>query len=87
MKKLKNAFRKLIALLVGLPIVVAGIILIPLPGPGVLLTLLGLFVLSFGFDEVKRPLETYRQKLNTIYKNARRRYDRFVDDHNLNDEK
>ncbi len=85
MKKTTNLIRRIIALSVGLPVTVAGLVLIPLPGPGVLLTLIGLWILSFGFDSVKRPLDTFKQKLVAIYHQAYQRYDRFLDKHNLKD--
>lgn len=85
MKKTTNLIRRIIALSVGLPVTVAGLVLIPLPGPGVLLTLIGLWILSFGFDSVKRPLDTFKQKLIAIYRQAYQRYDHFLDKHNLKD--
>jgi uncharacterized protein (TIGR02611 family) len=54
---LKKSTRKLLVSLAGFPIVILGIILIPLPGPGILVVLLGLFILSLEFDWAKRYID------------------------------
>ncbi len=55
--KTAKAVRKLLAALVGFPILIVGLILIPLPGPGVLVCALGLLILSTEFDWAKRHLD------------------------------
>ena len=49
--------------LVGLTIIVIGIILLPLPGPGWLVIFGGLFVLSTEFEWAERLLEFARDKV------------------------
>jgi len=49
--------------LVGLTIIVIGIILLPLPGPGWLIIFGGLFVLSTEFEWAERLLEYARDKV------------------------
>ena len=51
--------RKIIVLIISLPLFVLGIILIPLPGPGLLVSLLALVVLSLEFEKAK----IYRDKI------------------------
>lgn len=81
--KARKLILQVICLALGLPILVLGIVLIPLPGPGVLVTILGLFILSYGFDSVKQPLERYLGIIRRLYKRTKSRYDEFVDKHNL----
>jgi uncharacterized protein (TIGR02611 family) len=50
MKRVKKAARRLIIGLFGFPILLIGIILIPLPGPGLLVCFLGLLILSLEFE-------------------------------------
>jgi uncharacterized protein (TIGR02611 family) len=50
--------------LVGLTIIVIGIILLPLPGPGWLIIFGGLFVLSTEFEWAERLLEYARDKVH-----------------------
>ena len=71
-----GVIRKLIVLLIGLPILVVGIILIPLPGPGLLICFIGLFVLSFEFQFAHRYLEQIKNAFRKIYKEAKERADR-----------
>lgn len=71
-----GVIRKLIALLIGLPILVIGIILVPLPGPGLLICFLGLFILSFEFQFAHKYLERVKETFRKIYKEAKERADR-----------
>jgi uncharacterized protein (TIGR02611 family) len=59
--------RKLIILVVGLPILIVGIIFIPLPGPGVLISLAGLLILSLEFTWPKKYVDTLMEKLRKIF--------------------
>lgn len=61
-----KAFRKFIILLIGLPVVVIGMVLLPLPGPGLLVIFLGLLLLSHEFDWAERYLVRIRLKLKEI---------------------
>ncbi len=79
MKKSYRILRKVVVALVGVPIVILGIILIPLPGPGILVTILGLFILSLEFESVKKPLDKYLNKLKKIYKDAKERQQKIID--------
>lgn len=83
MKRVRRILKSIVAAAVGLPVLALGIVLIPLPGPGVLVTIFGLFILSFGFESVKQPLDRYANKIKQLYKQTKQRYDEFVDKHNL----
>ena len=67
----KKILFKTFITIIGLPILVIGIVLIPLPGPGLLVTLLGLFILSFAYDSVKVHLEKYKKELMKIINKAK----------------
>jgi len=76
MKRPKRLIRKLFAVVVGLPLLTLGIILIPLPGPGVLITLLALFVLSLEFDQAQAPLDKCKAIIKKIYDESKERADK-----------
>jgi uncharacterized protein (TIGR02611 family) len=61
MASIKNSTRKLLVALAGFPVILLGIILIPLPGPGILVVILGLFILSLEFDWAKRYFESAKE--------------------------
>jgi uncharacterized protein (TIGR02611 family) len=61
MASIKKTSRKLLVSLAGFPIILLGIILIPLPGPGILVVILGLFILSLEFDWAKRYFESAKE--------------------------
>ena len=66
----------ILAGLVGFPLLVVGLILIPLPGPGILICLIALFILSFGFDWAGKYLEKCKNAFRKIYADAKSRADR-----------
>ena len=51
--------RKVLVVLISLPLFTLGIVLIPLPGPGLLLCFIALVILSLEFDTAKQ----YRDKI------------------------
>lgn len=71
----KILFRSFIAI-IGFPILAIGIVLIPLPGPGLLLCFLGLFILSLAFDSAKTQLETYKSKIKEIINKTKEKQER-----------
>ena len=73
MGRLKRLTLQLITVLIGLPILAVGLILIPLPGPGLLVCFLALFILSLGFEWPKRHLEKVKLVLRKIYDVAKER--------------
>ncbi len=66
-KKVAGYIQKLIIVLIGTPIVILGVILIPLPGPGVVVTLLGLSIFSLAFEWPKPYVKKMRNVLMAIY--------------------
>ena len=54
---------RLCLLVVGSVLVVAGLLLVPLPGPGWLTVITGLFVLATEFSWARRPLHFTRTQL------------------------
>ncbi len=71
MAKSSKLLRKLIALIIGLPVLALGIVFIPLPGPGLLISLLGLFILASEFDVAKPYRDKARNELQKIIAKAR----------------
>ncbi len=58
---------------VGIPVVVLGIILIPVPGPGLLVTLLGLLILSLEFEWAKNYVIKVKMLLRKVTASARKK--------------
>ncbi len=80
-----NAVRKIAALAIGLPIVLLGIILVPLPGPGLLVMLAGLFILSLEFDWAKKHFDSIKDRISQVVTNARSRAEAASKKDNSND--
>lgn len=70
MRKPLSVVRKLVVALIGLPVLLVGIVLIPLPGPGVLISLLGLIILSLEFEWAKRPADRMKGIIKDIWDTA-----------------
>lgn len=73
MSKPVSFLRKFVAALIGIPLIILGIILIPLPGPGLLVSFAGLFVLSLEFDWVKPHMERVKREMKKIVDKAKER--------------
>lgn len=58
--------RKIVIGLVGTALIILGIVLIPLPGPGFLVIFAGLFVLSLEFEWVKPHVERAKKQVRKI---------------------
>lgn len=65
--------RRIVVLVVGLTLVSAGLVLLVLPGPGLLLILLGLTVLALEFVWAKTMLTKVRAKADQAIAEVRRR--------------
>jgi tellurite resistance protein TerC/cation:H+ antiporter len=57
MASLKRSTRKIVVALVGFLTLLIGIVLLALPGPGIVVIILGLFILSTEFEWAKDYLE------------------------------
>jgi len=67
MSKAVKALRKVIVGLIGFPLLVLGIILVPLPGPGFLVMLIALVILSAEFEWAGKQADRVKAKLKDIY--------------------
>lgn len=67
----KKWARKIGVLLVGIPVLLLGLILIPLPGPGILVCLAGLFILSLEFEFAKKYLDICKNKFQAVMDKAK----------------
>lgn len=76
MRRMRKLLVQLVTLIIGLPLLALGLILIPLPGPGLLVCFVALFVLSFGFDWSKKYLEQIKAAFKAIYVKAKERADK-----------
>jgi len=74
-----KGLRKVTIALVGFPLVVLGIILIPLPGPGLLVALAGLVILSTEFEWANKYTQIIRKKLGNIYSSAKAKAEKIED--------
>lgn len=61
-----KAIRKILIFLVGVTVVIVGVILLAIPGPGLLVIVAGLLILSLEFDWAKRYLHQARQRLEAL---------------------
>lgn len=66
------AIRKILVGLIGFPLLVLGVILVPLPGPGVLVSLLAFFVLAIEFDWAEKRLQEAKNAIMKIYDAAKK---------------
>lgn len=60
MRSTYNALRKVLVTIFGVFVVIIGIILLPLPGPGLLVIFAGLLILSSEFKSVKHHVDTLK---------------------------
>lgn len=70
MSKSLSFLRKIVILLIAVPLFIVGVILIPLPGPGLLICAAALFLLSLEFDAAKPHMERVKKELKKIIDNA-----------------
>lgn len=75
MNRIGNVVKKIAAAAIGVPLLIIGIILIPLPGPGLLTCFLALFILSLAFERPKKHFEKSKAALRKIYEEAKKRAD------------
>lgn len=71
MKRIIRGVRKLLVVVIGLPVLALGLVLIPLPGPGILVTLVGLFILSLEFDRAERYFNRIKEDFSKLIKSVR----------------
>ncbi len=71
MKKTYRMARKAVVLCLGVAVIVLGIVFLIIPGPGLLICLLGLFILSVEFPTAKRLLDSLKDRIER-FRNSRR---------------
>lgn len=71
-----DSARKVVISLIGFPLFILGIILIPIPGPGLLVSFLALLILSLEFDWADTQLAKIKKALKKIYETAKARADK-----------
>ena len=76
MRKSVKFAKKLLVGIVGFPLLFVGLILIPLPGPGVLISLLAFFILSLEFDWADQYFQKAKNVVKKIYDESKARADR-----------
>lgn len=71
MKTSAKAARKVAIALVGFPLLIVGLILIPLPGPGILVSLGALIILSTEFEWAQKYADKCRKILKGVVDKAK----------------
>lgn len=71
-RRIYHFSKRLLILLVGIPVVAVGIALIPLPGPGLLVVAAGLAILSLEFEWARRWLDHTKDRLEQVVNQARK---------------
>jgi len=76
MNRLAKSGRQIISLVVGTPLLILGLVLIPLPGPGILICFIALLILSWGFDSAKVYVDKCKAIFAKIYRRAKEQADK-----------
>jgi uncharacterized membrane protein len=76
MAKLNKSARRVLVVLGGIPLIVIGVLLMFLPGPGIPVLLLGLFVLSLEFEWAKRYMDRLKETQQKAIEKAKARKNR-----------
>lgn len=74
--KARRAAKRAVVIFTGFPLLILGIILIPLPGPGLLISFMGLLILSLEFDWATVSLNKTKAQFKKIYLTAKTRADK-----------
>lgn len=64
--KLWPLLKKILVVLIGFPLLLLGLVMIPLPGPGLLICIGALFILSLEFDWARRHLASARARFDGV---------------------
>lgn len=70
-KKSINIARKIGILLIGIPVIIVGIALLVLPGPGLVVIIFGLVILSLEFEFAKKYRDKARAEVKKAYDRAK----------------
>ena len=66
MKLITKMFKKIFITIAGLGLLIIGIILIPLPGPGLLICFAALFILSLEYDWSKKYFDNIKKQITAL---------------------
>ena len=80
MERITRGLRKVIVAAIGLPLFAVGLILIPLPGPGLLTCFLALFILSLEFDWASRRFQTVKKQVVTLINETKEKQRKILED-------
>lgn len=70
-----KALKKVLIAIFGVFVIIIGIILLPLPGPGMLVIVAGLLILSSEFEWAKTHLHNAKKRLNDMYQKTKKKHD------------
>ena len=87
MKRIMRGTKKVVVGLLGFVVVILGLILIPLPGPGILICILGFAILASEFNWAQRWLDQAKDKLEKATAPARAKFKESLDDLSKDDKK
>jgi uncharacterized protein (TIGR02611 family) len=73
--ELFRLLKKACVFVIGMSIVIIGIVLLPLPGPGLLVIAGGLLILSREFDWAERHLMIIKNKLKKMMNPSKSKHD------------
>lgn len=79
LSKSLKILKQVISIVLGVPILALGVVLIPLPGPGLLVSLLGLVILSYGFEKFKERRDKYFLILKDLYEQTKIKQKEYFD--------
>lgn len=71
MKKTYGTIKKAVVFITGFTIIIAGLILLVIPGPGLLTIALGLLILSSEFEWAERHQKNIKKRIQDTYKKAK----------------
>lgn len=65
--------KKIVVFVLGIPLLAVGIVLIPLPGPGLIIMFLALLLLATEIEQVQPFLERRKSELKKLWAEYKRR--------------
>lgn len=71
MNKTYKALKKIIVFSTGSVVVAAGIVLLVIPGPGLLTIAVGLVILSTEFEWAERHLKSVKKRIRDVYEKSK----------------
>ncbi|MEX2014709.1 MAG: PGPGW domain-containing protein [Candidatus Saccharimonadales bacterium] len=71
MKRTYGTIKKAVVFIAGFTIIIAGLILLVIPGPGLLTIALGLLILSSEFEWAERHQKNIKKRIQDAYKKAK----------------